>query len=74
MNFSKNLQELKIFLQRSQKASFILLLATVMFLFWVFGSTYKEKQDNTDRKIAKPEIKSVQDAVDPRCLVPLRSG
>ena len=68
MKFPKNLEELKIFLQQNQKSSFTLLLSMIVFLFWVFGGSFKEELEKVDKKIIRPEIRSIQDAVDPRAV------
>lgn len=68
MKLPKNLEELKIFLQKNQKSSFVLLSSIIVFLFWVFVGASKKELDKTDKKIIRPEIRSVRDAVDPRAI------
>ena len=68
MNLPNSLKELIIFLQKNQKFSFIFILVIAFFLFWIWGVGAQEELFKIDSKIAKPEIKSVQDAVDPRAV------
>jgi conjugal transfer pilus assembly protein TraB len=68
MNLPKSMQELIIFLQKNQRFSFIFILVIAFFLFWIWGGNSQEELFKIDSKIAKPEIKSVQDAVDPRAI------
>ena len=68
MNLPNSMQELIIFLQKNQRFSFIFILVIAFFLFWIWGGNSQEELFKIDSKIAKPEIKSVQDAVDPRAI------